>query len=121
MKVEVGRLEEAETAALVAPEQAAPETLQGMELGVLDEETRNAFNIPDDIRGVLVLSVEGDSEAFTKGIRGGDVIAEVGQQPVRSPSDVVARVAEAAEAGRKSVLLLVNRGGDESFIAISIE
>ncbi|HSF93177.1 MAG TPA: Do family serine endopeptidase [Paracoccaceae bacterium] len=121
LKVEVGRLEEAETAALVAPEQAAPETLQGMELGVLDEETRNAFNIPDDIRGVLVLSVEGDSEAFTKGIRGGDVIAEVGQQPVRSPSDVVARVAEAAEAGRKSVLLLVNRGGDESFIAISIE
>jgi len=73
------------------------------------------------LNGVLVLSVDDMSEAFTKGIRAGDVIVEVGQQPVRTPADVVARFHAATEAGRQSVLLLVNRDGSESFIGISVE
>jgi serine protease Do len=36
-------------------------------------------------------------------------------------SDLQDRIDEAKEAGRKSILLLIRRGGDPRFVALSIE
>jgi serine protease Do len=40
---------------------------------------------------------------------------------VASIADMDARIAEAREAGRRSLLLLVRRGGDPRFVALGIE
>lgn len=40
------------------------------------------------------------------------------QKPARNAHDVQAAVAEAGKEGRKSVLLLIERGGSKSFVAV---
>ena len=49
------------------------------------------------------------------------MIAEAGQQPVATLDDLQARVTEARDAGRKSLLLLVRRAGDPRFVALGID
>ena len=61
------------------------------------------------------------SEAYEKGLRAGDVITEAGQQEVTSMSDLEDRIAEAREAGRKSILLLVRRAGEPRFVALPVD
>ncbi|MEM8959728.1 MAG: serine protease, partial [Pseudomonadota bacterium] len=51
----------------------------------------------------------------------GDVITEIGQQAVTQVSDVEERLEAAKEAGRKSLLLLVRRGDQPRFVALTIE
>ena len=65
--------------------------------------------------------VDEASDAYEKGLRAGDLITEAGQQKVESVSDLEARVSEAQEAGRKSVLLLIRRQGEPRFVALPIE
>ncbi len=49
------------------------------------------------------------------------MITEAGQQPVARLQDLEDRVTEARDAGRKSLLLLVRRGGDPRFVALALE
>ena len=49
------------------------------------------------------------------------IITEAGQQPVASVDDLEARIEDAREAGRKSILLLVRREGDPRFVALSLD
>ena len=51
----------------------------------------------------------------------GDLITEAGQQKLKTLSELDDRIAEAEEAGRKSLLLLVRRAGDPRFVALSLE
>jgi len=51
----------------------------------------------------------------------GDVITEAGQQKVMRVKDLQDRVEEARDAGRKSLLLLIRRGGDPRFVALGID
>jgi serine protease Do len=71
--------------------------------------------------GIVIVEVEADSEAATKGLVSGDLITEAGQQQVASIADFEARVEEAQEAGRKSLLLLVRRDGSPRFVALGLE
>jgi len=54
-------------------------------------------------------------------MRAGDVITEAGQQKITAISDLEARAADAREAGRKSILLLVRRGGEPRFVALPLD
>jgi serine protease Do len=49
------------------------------------------------------------------------LLEHAGQQKVDSVAALEDRIAEAKEAGRKSLLLLVRRGGDPRFVALAIE
>ena len=68
-----------------------------------------------------MVDIDETSEAYEKGLRSGDVITEAGQQKVDSLSGFEARIEEAREAGRKSLLLLVRRAGDPRFVALSLQ
>ena len=70
--------------------------------------------------GLVVKDVVEDSEAFEKGLRAGDIITEAGQQKVVSVDDLQARIADAKEAGRKSLLLLIRREGEPRFVALGL-
>ena len=93
----------------------------GGEFGGLTQDLREELSLPDSAKGLAVVNVDESSEAFEKGLRQGDVITEAGQSEVLSISDLETKVDEAKEAGRKSLLLLVRRGGDPRFVALSLE
>ena len=92
----------------------------GLSLGALDDAARAKFKLGKDVKGVLVTGVDPDSTAGEKNVHAGDVIVEVQNQPVRTPDDVMKRVDADAKAGRKVELLLINRGGDMTFIALKL-
>ena len=108
-----------ETAEVDNPSEPAKSEL-GLALAPLDRDARRQYGIPAKVNGVLVQSVSPDSPAAEKGIRSGDVIVKIAGQSVDSPADVAERVAAAQDQKRKSVLLLVNRQGNERFIALPL-
>lgn len=123
--VTLGRREEAESAVPAAqpgPVEEEPQSmdLMGLTLSPLTSEIREQLDLPDSAKGLAVLDVDEASEAFEKGLRAGDVITEAGQAQVLALTDLEERIAEAQEAGRKSILLLVRRAGDPRFVALSI-
>jgi len=123
LTVTLGRREDAERT--VPASASATEPLEGEALGLslseMTEELRAQLGLPDEATGLVVTDVASDSEAFEKGVRAGDVITEAGQQAVETIGDIEDRVAEARDAGRRSLLLLVRREGDPRFVALSVE
>jgi S1-C subfamily serine protease len=79
------------------------------------------LEIPPNVRGVLVLSIDDDSAFVESGIRPGDVIESINQQPVTSPAETKARLREALASARKNVLMLINRNGTNRYLAVSFE
>jgi serine protease Do len=65
--------------------------------------------------------VDPTSEAYEKGLRAGDLIAEAGQEAVTTPAELETRIEETREAGRRSLLLLVRRAGEPRFLALSVD
>jgi serine protease Do len=68
--------------------------------------------------GVLVTSVDANSEAGEKGIRAGNVIVSVGGEAVDSVKSVESRIAAARKDGRKAVLLQVESDRGTRFVAV---
>ncbi len=122
--ITLGRREVAEGEAVPAstdPAESAEVEVLGMTLGTLSDELRGQLGLPEGAEGLVVGAIDEASEAFAKGLRQGDLITEAGQQKITRPADILARIAEAKEAGRKSLLLLIRRGGDPRFVALSVE
>ncbi|MDP4991202.1 MAG: DegQ family serine endoprotease [Marivita lacus] len=126
LMVTLGRREEAESS--VPASQPGPDVedtpqsmdLMGLTLSPLTAEIREQLELPETAKGLAVMDVDETTEAFEKGLRAGDVITEAGQSPVLALTDLEDRIAEAKEAGRKSILLLVRRAGDPRFVALNI-
>ncbi|MEL6608321.1 MAG: Do family serine endopeptidase [Pseudomonadota bacterium] len=124
LDVTLGRRETAVAvpAAQEAPEEEGPATMEllGLTLSVLSDDMRGELGV-GDIEGLAITAVDEASEAFEKGLRAGDVITEAGQQKVTTPAGFEAQVDAAMEAGRKSLLLLVRRGADPRFVALTLQ
>ena len=68
----------------------------------------------------VVTSVEANGPAADQGIRVGDRIVEVAQEPVSTPAQLSAKIKAARSSGRKAVLLLVEGEGGMRFVAIRL-
>ena len=124
LTVTLGRREEADAAVPASAQGSsdAEETeMFGLTLSELTPELRQQLELPENAEGLVVTDVDPASDAAEKGVVAGDVITEAGQQQVASVADFDARIEEAREAGRKSLLLLVRRGGDPRFVALGLE
>ena len=95
-------------------------TSLGMELMPLNTETREQFKVDPKVNGVVVASVDPNSEAADKGFRPGDVIVGVGNKNVRTPADIEQGVADAKKSGRETVLLLVAGDTGQHYVALKI-
>ena len=71
--------------------------------------------------GVVVQSVDPNSEAAEKGIQNGDIILKVSGKDVKSPGDVVDGVNDVKKAGKSSVLLLLRSQDQQRFVALSVK
>ena len=104
-----------------APVEPTSADLLGLTVSALTAEQAQELGLPGATEGLAITKVDAASEAYTKGLREGDLITEAGQARVMRLQDLEDRVAEAKDAGRKSILLLIRRGGDPRFVALSIE
>ncbi|OAS19383.1 Do family serine endopeptidase [Methylobacterium platani] len=71
--------------------------------------------------GVAVMGVDPDGPAAAKGIQEGDVILDVGGQPVSTLSDVATRIRAAESDGRKAVLMRIKNDKGTRFVAIGLQ
>ena len=107
----------ADTGSRPGSRQSSESTL-GMELAPLNQETRQDYRLPDNAKGVVVTSVDPDSDAADKGLHSGDVIVTVGGKDVRTPADVRKDVADAKRAGRTTVLMLIDGSDGQHFLTV---
>ncbi len=124
LTITLGRREEAETVvpASADDDETGDQTeLLGLGLSSVTPELAQQFQLPEDATGLVVTEVDPASDAAEKGLMVGDLITEAGQQPVTSAADFTTRIEEAREAGRKSLLLLVRRGGEPRFVALVLD
>jgi len=129
LKVQVGELIETEQVAAATPgpgttapgAPAGSVTELGLQLSAVSAPLREKYGLADDVQGVVVTEVSGASPAGEKGVKPGDIIVEVGQEEVKSPADVAAKIKAARDAKKKSVLLLVDQKGELRFVAVKID
>lgn len=126
--VTLGVLEEAEESGLLAALPNEPETSNelhqdklGFILETLTPERRQEFSIGDDINGVMIGDVEAGSAADAAGLMAGDVIRRVGKSSVDTLDKADAAITYEMENGKTSIVLLINRGGRDRFMAITVE
>jgi serine protease Do len=129
VEVKVGRLRDTDeqlASVQEAPKRPTESTAAkvealGLTLSGITPELKDKFSLGDDTKGVVVVDVAQNSAAADKGVRPGDVIMEAAQQEVKRPQDVRSRIDAEKKAGRKSILLLVERQGDLRFVALRID
>jgi serine protease Do len=124
LKVTLGRREDAEAEAVPAAqpgkEEPVEKDLMGMSLSSVTDELIEQLGLDDGAKGLVVRDVDEASDAYEKGLRAGDLITEAGQKKVQTIAELEERVAEAQDAGRKSILLLIRRQGEPRFVALPI-
>jgi serine protease Do len=126
LRITVAKLEDAPQSA--ASPGAAPSLTKapskfsqlGIAVSPLDRAQRTKYKLGADIHGVVITAVDPDSSAGEKDIQPGDVIMQVQNEAVQTPEDVSRLVAADAKAGRKAVLLLINRGGQLAYVALPL-
>ncbi|WP_417319487.1 DegQ family serine endoprotease [Emcibacter sp.] len=97
------------------------EKVIGLTLEDLSEKTREALDLDEDFKGVLISGVERYSPAQERGLRRGDVIVEITQEEVSTVEQAIKRIEELKKKGRKSVLLKVYRRGDYSHVPVKFD
>jgi len=125
ISVNVGQNSDDVKTASVTDGSGAPGAGQGdrvpaIGLGLVDitPDIRQQLNLAESERGAVVASVNPDKAAAAAGVQPGDIIVAVNQAPVKNARQVTQAIAQASKSGRKSVLLLVERGGAQIYVAV---
>lgn len=101
-----------------------PQRKEIEELGVtvaeLSPKIREQYELPAEISGLVIVDVDDESDAASKGLRRGDIIAEVQQQPVETAADAEEVIADAKSKDRKVVLLRVQKGENFQLVPVRL-
>jgi serine protease Do len=89
------------------------QALEGVSVQDLDSRTAREAGLSASTKGVVVTDVDPASAAAAAGLKEGDVIQEVNHHAVANADDFAAALRKAGES-----LLLVNRGGNRTYIAV---
>src|SRR5690606_2812627 len=96
-----------------------PDSGQNAEPTVL-EDFGLTLTPADDGKGMVVTAVDPGSDAADRGIQAGDVIVAVNSSEVTDMAGIEKAVKSAEDAGRKAVLLQVERDGSNRFVALPV-
>ena len=92
----------------------------GARLAPITDDLRDKFKLSQDQKGVVVTDVAPDGNAAGRGLKPGDVIVEVQQEPVSSPSDVQERMDRYRKQSRKTVLMLIQSGDGLRWVPVPL-
>jgi serine protease Do len=92
----------------------AGSALEGVSVENLSSQVARGLGVSPNTSGVVVTDVDPDSAAGNAGLQRGDVIQEVNRRPVKS----VAEFEAAVRNSKGGTLLLVNRNGHTTFVAV---
>ena len=93
-----------------AAQSKATRSALGLNLQALTPRIAEQLGVPASTRGVVIASVDSSSDAAANGLKRGDVILSINQQPVTTVAAVAQILAEAKKSGRNTALLQVQRG-----------
>ncbi|WP_170548470.1 Do family serine endopeptidase [Ruegeria atlantica] len=102
-------------------DKSVDETVSGTALGVtiapLTDTNRAEMGVAENVDGVIVTDLKPDSPAAKAGLQRGDVIVKLGGQETATPDAL-----KAALDSEKTdpALVLINRGGNQIFVAVEI-
>jgi serine protease Do len=95
----------------VSPEQRALQQGLGLELQALTPALAQQLQLRDtNVRGLVVGTVDPNSDAGQKGVQSGDIILSINNAPTATPAAAQAAIEAARRAGRTTVLLQLRRG-----------
>lgn len=124
LKVTLGELEkndESEAEALPSPKKLKKNSTRipylDMRVTPLTEALRKKYEISDDVKGLVVVSVGLEGLAAEHGIQVGDMISQAAQSEVLKPDQLVS-ITKRHFKKKKPLLFLIDRRGSLSFIAI---
>ena len=90
-------------------------TLNGVGVADLDDQARQQFNIPNDVKGAVVTDVAPDSAAAEAGLKPGDVIEQINKKEVKDAGEAV-RLTEHPKD--KVTLLRIWTEGNSRFLVV---
>ncbi len=93
----------------------------GLKLAKLTLDLRKQFSLSDAAKGVAITEVPPNSAGATQGLRPGDLILAAAGAGVTTPEEVQQKAAAAKKAGRKNLLVRVERDGITRFVALPAE
>jgi serine protease Do len=116
--------DEVKVATATTTEKPAQKTTEisglGVKLAPITQEMKDKFSLGKDQKGVVITDVTPNSSAAERGLKAGDVIVEVQQGEVTSPSDVQQKVDSVRKENRKSVLMLIQRQDGLQWVPLSL-
>ncbi|MCI4397351.1 MAG: Do family serine endopeptidase [Acidobacteria bacterium] len=83
----------------------------GIRVQEITRQARMMYRIPDDVKGVLVVSVDPQTNAFAKGIREGAIISEINGKAVANVDEYKKAVSGVKKGDAVSVYLQDDMGG----------
>ena len=123
LTVTLGELEQAEQQGGLLNNEPASQAESFGDLGFsaeqLDADLAADFGIEEEGDAVVVTEVITGLPAADKGLQAGDVIIRFGQSRITSLDQLKEGIANAREAGRSGVLMLIKRDGQNRFIQIA--
>ena len=117
LSVTIGELPDTQQVAKVETG-PSDQPLVGLAVQELDRETAQELGLKGKPQGVVVTSVDPESEAERAGLMPGDVIREINRKPVTSMKDYD-RVASDLKKGQ-NVLVLINRRGASLYLSAKV-
>ena len=128
LQVSVGELDEDEVVVASRSnrgDRRSPQRKEIGELGLivaeLTDDVRDRYELPEGASGLVVVDVDGDSDAAQKGLRPGDIIDEIQQTPVDTAEAARSVINQAKNLDRSVVLLRVQSGENVRFVPLKIE
>jgi serine protease Do len=96
-------------------EGGAPAAMSGVSVQELTPDIARQLQLPPDTKGVVVVQIDPASPAVGAGLQRGDVIERINREHITTVSQFKNAV---QQAGKKPVVLLVNRGGRTMFLVV---
>ena len=95
------------------------------ELGIavrnLSDELKKKLRVDIADKGVVISKLTPQSPFVREGLRPGDVIIELNQEPVENIETFVRLIKQVLKSNTDSILLLVNRHGNKSFVVLPLK
>lgn len=113
----IGQHQSAEVQADTAVDDKFEGTALGVTVAPLTETARAEIGVAETVDGVVVTDLQPESPAAKAGLQRGDVIVRLGGQDTITP-DALKTALESEKTD--PALLLINRGGNQIFVAVEI-